>query len=313
MAGDASLSHTIVKCRSARRSRRSKNRSAPGVTAISAVVPSFVGASAENRPTNAVRRAVRRWSSSVNLDASTSSARSRVSSVTTGAASTSKCTTTSDPSSSRSRTSPRRWRSAEIAGASAASSRCSGRTPTTTSRPPSRPPASARSASSIDQTLPVPEHDRGRALGDVESALEEVHRRAADEARHEQVGGPRVQLLWIRDLLQLALAQHCHPLTECHRLDLVVRDVDRRHVELLVQEADLGAHLSAELGVEIGERLVHQERLWLADHRSAHRHPLALSSRQLARPSRQLLLELEHAGDPLHPLVDLAPSRASAA
>ena len=44
-----------------------------------------------------------------------------------------------------------------------------------------------------------------------------------------------------------------------HRLDLVVGDVDHRRAELLVQALDLAAHLVAQLGVEIGQRLVEQE------------------------------------------------------
>jgi len=40
-----------------------------------------------------------------------------------------------------------------------------------------------------------------------------------------------------------------------HRLTLVVRDVDHRHAEALLQRADLAPHLVTQLGVEIGERL----------------------------------------------------------
>ena len=140
----------------------------------------------------------------------------------------------------------------------------------------------------------------------LDPAREEVHRRAADEAGDEQVGGPRVQLLRLGDLLELALAHDGHPLPERHRLDLVVGDVDRRHADLLVQEADLGAHLRAQLRVEVRQRLVHEERLGLADHRPPHGDPLALPSRELPRPPRQLLVELEDARHAPDTLVDLA-------
>ena len=46
---------------------------------------------------------------------------------------------------------------------------------------------------------------------------------------------------------------------ERHRLDLVMRDVDRRHAELALQVLELGAHPCAELRIEIRERFVHQE------------------------------------------------------
>jgi hypothetical protein len=44
---------------------------------------------------------------------------------------------------------------------------------------------------------------------------------------------------------------------------------------------DLGAHLHAQLGVEVGQRLVEQEHLGIAHDRAAHRDALALAARQL--------------------------------
>src|SRR6266540_2774860 len=73
-----------------------------------------------------------------------------------------------------------------------------------------------------------------------------------------------------------------------------------------MEEADLGAHLRAQLRVEVRERLVHEERLRLPDDRAPHRYALPLAARELARPPRQLLLELEQARDPVHSIVDLA-------
>ena len=99
-----------------------------------------------------------------------------------------------------------------------------------------------------------------------------------------------------RDLLQLALAHHRDPVAHRHRLDLVVGDVDRRHAELVLEARDLGAHVDAELRVEVRERLVHQVRLRLADDRAAHRHPLALSARERPWLPVEELLEAEDAG-----------------
>ncbi len=90
--------------------------------------------------------------------------------------------------------------------------------------------------------------------------LEHVHRRAADEAADEEVDRAVVQRLRIVDLLQLALAHDGDAVAHRHRLDLVVRDVDGRDAEIRLELRDLGAHLHAQLRVEVRERLVHQER-----------------------------------------------------
>ena len=61
----------------------------------------------------------------------------------------------------------------------------------------------------------------------------------------------------------------------------------------------------AQLRVEIGERLVHQERARLADDGPPHRHALALPAGELARPALELLLQLEQARDVAHPAFNL--------
>ena len=78
-----------------------------------------------------------------------------------------------------------------------------------------------------------------------------------------------------------------------HRLDLVVRDVERRDPELALQRCDLGSRGDAKLRIEVRERLVHQEDARLADDRAAHRDPLALPARELARLPLEEVLDVE--------------------
>ena len=118
------------------------------------------------------------------------------------------------------------------------------------------------------------------AVGDV--GFDEIHGRRADERRDEQVRGTPEQGLRRVHLLQDAVTQNGDTLAERHRLDLVVRDVDRRHAETVVETRELAAHRDAQLGIEVRERFVHEERLRLAHHRAAHRNALALAARELA-------------------------------
>ena len=82
---------------------------------------------------------------------------------------------------------------------------------------------------------------------------------------------------------------------ERHRLDLVVGDVDRRLAEALVELLDLGPHVDAQLGVEIGERLVEQEQLRIAHQRPAHRDALALAAGKLAGLAPKQRFDLQEA------------------
>ena len=134
---------------------------------------------------------------------------------------------------------------------------------------------------------------------------QEVHRRGADEARDEQVGGVLVELARGRVLLEHPALEHRDPVAQRHRLGLVVGDVDRGDAQPLLQPRDLRAHLPAELGVEVRQRLVEEERLRLTDDRAAHRHALALTAGQVARLALEVLVELEGLRRLAHLLVDL--------
>jgi hypothetical protein len=134
----------------------------------------------------------------------------------------------------------------------------------------------------------------------------EVHRRGADEPGHEQVGRPLVQPLRRVQLDDPPVAHHGDAVAHRHRLDLVVRDVHRRRPEPLLELLDLGTHLDAQLGVEVRERLVHQERSRLAHDRAAHRHPLALAARKLAGLSLEQVRQSENLGRRRDALRDFA-------
>jgi hypothetical protein len=79
-------------------------------------------------------------------------------------------------------------------------------------------------------------------------------------------------------LLQQAVLEHGHPVAHGHGLDLVVGDVDGRDAQAALQRGDLRAGLHAQLGVEVGQRLVHEEHLGLAHDRATHRDALPLTA-----------------------------------
>ena len=159
---------------------------------------------------------------------------------------------------------------------------------------------------------------RGAALGssgsDIEPirivspstvALDEVHRGRADERRDEEVRGLVVEARRNVDLLNAAVAHHRDTVAERHRLDLVVRDVDRRRADPAVKLLQRGAHRHAQLRVEVRERLVHQERRRLADDRAAHGDALHLPAGERARPAVEQPVEAEQLRGLLDAALDL--------
>ena len=134
------------------------------------------------------------------------------------------------------------------------------------------------------------------------AVLKEVHLRRADEAGDEEVCRMVEDLLRRADLLDEAVAHDDDAVAERHCLGLVVGDVDERGVDLVAQLDDLGAHLVAELGVEVGQRLVHQEDLRVPDDGAADGDTLPLAAGQRLRLAVEVLGDIEDLGG----LTDLA-------
>ena len=84
-----------------------------------------------------------------------------------------------------------------------------------------------------------------------------------------------------------------------------MRDEDAGGLQFVVEALDLDPHLAAELGVQVGQGLVEQEDVGLADNGAAHGNSLALAAAQLAGFARQEFLDAQNARDTLHALANL--------
>ena len=108
--------------------------------------------------------------------------------------------------------------------------------------------------------------------------IEEIHLRRAHESRHKQVAGFFIQILRRVDLLHYAVFHDDDPGSQCHRLRLVMCDINDRGAQSLVEFGNFRPHLDTEFGVQVGEGLVHKEYLGLADDRPAHGNTLLLAA-----------------------------------
>ena len=113
-----------------------------------------------------------------------------------------------------------------------------------------------------------------------------------------RLAGRVVDVLGRADLLEHALVDDRDAVAHRHRLDLVVGDVDDRRLEPALQLDELGAGLHPQLGVEVRQRLVHQERLRPPHDRPGERDPLALPARELRGLAVEQVLEAERSRPP---------------
>ncbi len=136
-------------------------------------------------------------------------------------------------------------------------------------------------------------------------ALEDVAR--PDEAGDELRARPRVDFLRRAQLLDPPAVHHRDEIGGGHRLRLVMGHVDRGVAVGVVQAADLEAHLLAQIGVEIRQRLVEEQRLRLDDEGAGERDALLLAAGEFARIARGEVGELGRREDAGDLLGDLRP------
>src|SRR5262245_31285704 len=140
---------------------------------------------------------------------------------------------------------------------------------------------------------------------------EQIDRRAADEFRDLAVARSVIDGLRRVDLQERAIHHDGSPVRHCNSLALIVRDIDEGGAELAMQGRKLVPHRHAQLGVEIRQRLVHQEGLGPAYERTPERDSLALSTRELAGLAIQQMADLEKLGRVLHGLPDALAAGAA--
>ena len=99
----------------------------------------------------------------------------------------------------------------------------------------------------------------------------------------ELVGRVLVDLRGRADLLDAALVEHGQAVAHRQRLLLVVRDVDERDADLVLDALELGLHALAQLEVQRAERLVEQQHARAVDDRARERDALALAAGELRR------------------------------
>ena len=135
----------------------------------------------------------------------------------------------------------------------------------------------------------------------------EVHLRRAHHLSDVGVHRVLVELVRGARLDDAPVAEHPDALAHAERLQLVGRRVEHRRAELPVQPLELRAHVVAELGVEVGQRLVEEQQARAADEGPADRDPLLLAA---ARgfglpvedvPDAEHFRHLAHAGPDLGP------------
>ena len=111
--------------------------------------------------------------------------------------------------------------------------------------------------------------------------------------------------------MNAAVVHHRDPVPHRQRLHLIVRDVDSGRSDGTVDLENLGAHLHAQMSIEVGQRLIEQKHGRIAHDGSPERDALALAARKLTRSPIQKGFDTEHFRGATHLPVDLISRNSS--
>ena len=134
----------------------------------------------------------------------------------------------------------------------------------------------------------------------------------ADEFGGEAALRPAVDFLRRAELDQPSLGHDGDAVGERHGLGLVMGDEDGGQGEAPLQGAQLDSQPVAQLGVEIGERLVEQQHPGLGHQRAGQGDALLLAAGELARIAPGEALELDQRQGLGHPAANLRRGRGRA-
>src|ERR1700675_2225320 len=124
----------------------------------------------------------------------------------------------------------------------------------------------------------IAEPDCLRAGLQAAAKRQEIHRRRTDKVCDEKRSRPVIDVARARNLLDHAVVHHGNHIRHCHGFELVMRHVDRRRAEPVMQRAQFMDHRLAHFGIERAERFVHQEAFWLAHDGSPKREALPVAA-----------------------------------
>src|SRR5260370_4483717 len=128
----------------------------------------------------------------------------------------------------------------------------------------------------------APFHKEQAAIAPLDLALQEVHRRTADEASNEEIFRLPVKSQRIGYLHDETVAHDANAITHGHRLNLVMGNVNHGITELSVEFGNLRAHLHTHLGVQVRQWFVEKKHLRAAHNSSPQSHALTLAAGQSA-------------------------------
>ena len=122
-------------------------------------------------------------------------------------------------------------------------------------------------------------------------SIQEIHLRRADKSCHKLIARIVIQCLRCIHLLDNSAFHNHNTVAHGHSFRLVMGNIDKGRLETFVKRCDLASHLSTELRIQVGQRLVEKEYGRISYHGTSQCHTLSLSSGECLRFSVQILFQ----------------------
>ena len=128
---------------------------------------------------------------------------------------------------------------------------------------------------------------------------------AADKTRNEAVLWILVNQPRAAHLLHHAIEHDANLVRDRQGFFLVVGHIDGGNTKLLLQLADVAPQFHPQLGIKVGERLIHQQHLGANHQGTRQAHALLLPAAELVRHALGQLIELHRLQNRGNPLADV--------
>src|SRR5215471_2095829 len=127
-----------------------------------------------------------------------------------------------------------------------------------------------------------------------QASIQKIHRWTADETSYKLILRLIVHLHGGTDLLDKTVPHDHDTVPHGHGFHLVMGHVNHRGIETVVQFDKLGPHVDAQFGIEVTQRLIKEEDLWLPYNGSPHGDTLSLTTGELLGLAVQQIANAEN-------------------
>ncbi len=136
-------------------------------------------------------------------------------------------------------------------------------------------------------------------------AFNQIHSGRNYETSNEKIGRTVIEIKWCAHLLYNTTVHHDNSVRHGHGFHLIMGNINHCRVKAVMPSFNLGSHLYAKLRIEVGQGLIEEKHVRVANNGAPHGDALTPAARELTRRAFEKLCKGKNVRSSLDTFVDV--------